>query len=376
MSDRPEQSPFIPESRLRRRLLYLLLFPLLGLMLLFPQTAATGAMNGLTLWSQTLLPVLLPFLILSGLLITLKMTRPLNLLLSPLLCRLFPVSRAACYPLLLGLLCGMPLGAKTTAELYRSGEISERDARFLLGFSNQASLMFIISYVAAKELAAPAYTALYLSIIYLTGWIISACFFRLPIFLHGGRPDMPGAARKTAGTAPKPARAAQSAAGAVPRPAYAAQSTADTVSSRGPAAQSMAKAPGAPAVPSLFTALDGCIIDGFATITKIGGYVILFSMLSAFVARLPLPQTVSAVLCGALEITSGIHKICAAGLTAVQKTALTIGITAFGGFSGILQTKSVTLGSGLSIRYYVIVKLTQGICAGLLAFAVSAWLTG
>ena len=352
MPDPTCKSSALPLTRLRRRLLYLLLFPLLVLMLLFPQTAASGAMNGLTLWSQTLLPVLLPFLILSGLLITLKMTRPLNLLLSPLLCRIFPVSRAACYPLVLGLLCGMPLGAKTTADLYRSGEISESDARFLLGFSNQASLMFIISYVTAKELAAPAHTAVFLAVIYLTGWIVSGCMYKIPFFYRSSQEK------------------AVSAAPASPESKQRSSAPSGDASAR--TARRTAREP----APSFFAALDGCIIDGFATITKIGGYVILFSMLSAFFMRLPLPEAVSALLCGALEITGGIHKICAGSLPAVQKTALTIGLTAFGGISGILQTRSVTLGSGLSIRYYVIVKLAQGICAGLLTCAVSVWLAG
>lgn len=402
MPDPTCKSSALPLTRLRRRLLYLLLFPLLVLMLLFPQTAASGAMNGLTLWSQTLLPVLLPFLILSGLLITLKMTRPLNLLLSPLLCRIFPVSRAACYPLVLGLLCGMPLGAKTTADLYRSGEISESDARFLLGFSNQASLMFIISYVTAKELAAPAHTAVFLAVIYLTGWIVSGCMYKIPFFYSSGHEKTTDALPARAGSARSSKDAGQLSAGRFPCMAQAsgaaqistaahtfgAAHTSESAAPASPESKQRSSAPSGDAsartarrtarepAPSFFAALDGCIIDGFATITKIGGYVILFSMLSAFFMRLPLPEAVSALLCGALEITGGIHKICAGSLPAVQKTALTIGLTAFGGISGILQTKSVTLGSGLSIRYYVIVKLAQGICAGLLTCAVSVWLAG
>ncbi len=141
--------------RLRRYFLYLVLFLTLFLMLLFPKTAALGALEGLLLWSKTLLPILLPFLILSGLLITLHMTKPFELLLGPIFTRIFPVRESACYPLFVGLLCGMPLGAKTTASLYESGRLSEREAMFLLGFSNQASMMFLISYVATQEQNTP-----------------------------------------------------------------------------------------------------------------------------------------------------------------------------------------------------------------------------
>lgn len=319
MSNRPKAQTR-SALHLRRRFLYLVLFSVLFLMLFFPKTAARGALNGLLLWSETLLPILLPFLILSGLLITLRMTRPFEKLLGPLLTGIFPISPAACYPLLLGFLCGMPLGAKTAADLYRLGKISEKDAMFLLGFSNQASMMFLISYVAARELNVPHCAFLVLLVLY-TSALLSTVLFILPKHYS----DKP----------PK-------------------NSTETT--------------PAAP--PSFFTALDRCIPESFATITKVGGYVILFSMLSAFVAELPLPETPAAAISGLLEITSGIQRIVQTGLSAMQKTALTLSVTAFGGLSGLMQTKSVTLGTGLSMRYYAFVKLMQGVFAYFLTILI------
>lgn len=319
MSNRPKEQTR-SALRLRRRFLYLILFSVLFLMLFFPQTAARGALNGLLLWSETLLPILLPFLILSGLLITLRMTRPFEKLLGPLLSRIFPVSRPACYPLLLGFLCGMPLGAKTAADLYRLGRISERDAMFLLGFSNQASMMFLISYVAAKELNVPHCAFLVLLVLYASA-LLSTVLFILPKHYSD----------------------------------QLSRSLAETA---------------LPAPPPFFTALDRCIPESFATITKVGGYVILFSMLSAFVSKLPLPETPAAFISGLLEITSGIQRIVQTGLPAMQKTALTLSVTAFGGLSGLMQTKSVTLGTGLSMRYYVFVKLMQGVFAYFLTLLI------
>lgn len=308
------------KSYFRRGFLYLILFFVLFLMLLFPQTAARGAKNGLILWSQTLLPILLPFFILSALLITLHLTRPFELLLGPVVTRIFPISTKACYPLLLGLLCGMPLGAKTTAQLYALGQISERDAMFLLGFSNQASMMFLVSYVATKELSIPHCALLVLLVLYSSALLSSVLFI------------LPRQYKKTPGR-------------------EAADQKAVTT-------------------PSFFTALDACIPESFATITRVGGYVILFSMLCAFLTTLPLPAPISAFFCGLLEITGGIQQILKTNLPAMQKAALTLGVTAFGGLSGLMQTKSVTQGSGLSIHYYAFVKLMQGIFAYLLTLLI------
>lgn len=307
-------------SRAGRKLMYLALFSLLFLMLSFPKTAARGALDGLLLWSKTLLPILLPFLILSGLILTLQMTRPFELLLSPIFTRIFPISSGACYPLLIGLLCGMPLGAKTAATLYLTGRINKRDAMFLLGFSNQASMMFLVSYVATKELNVPHCAVFVLTILYSSA-LFSTAIFILPKYKNEGNVNVYAFTTRNSHTDTK--------------------------------------------IPSFFSALDTSITESFATITKVGGYVILFSMLSAFVGNLPLPAPLAAFFSGLLEITSGIQRI-ADTFPPAQKTALTLAVTAFGGLSGLMQTKSVTLGTGLSMRRYAFVKLMQGVFAYLL----------
>lgn len=322
----------ISPAFIRRKLLYLLLFPILFLMLLFPETAASGAFSGLMLWSQTLLPVLLPFLILSRLLVLLQMTRLINRILSPVLTRLFPVSYAACYPMILGLLCGMPLGAKTTADLYQAERITIKDALFLLGFSNNASLMFLISYVSTKELAQPAHTLFFLFIIYFSAWAVTICL--LPVL---AAPDLKQDKQKF-----------------IKKTNNSSNNTSLPL--------------------TFFSALDKSIVDGFDTITKVGGYIILFSMLSAFAGRLPLPELFRVFLSGVLEITGGIHSICGSSLESAQKTALTIAVTTFGGLSGLMQTRSVTLGTGLSIKLYLLLKTIQAVCAYILALAACRFL--
>lgn len=307
------------------------------LMLVFPQTAFQGAKNGLLLWSQTLLPILLPFMIFSGVLVSLGLTEPINRILAPFFCRIFPISKQACYPLVLGLFCGMPLGAKTTADLFRCGKINAGDAMFLLGFSNQASMGFLVSYVMARELSVSSKAFLFLSLLYVSALIVSLSFRGL---FHA------------ADTSPKkgfykqhfPFRATEGSAGGVSPQA------------------------------DFFQTLDTVITDSFQTITRIGGYIILFSMLSAFVIRLPFPDPIRLLLSGSLEITGGVHEICNSRLPFIQKTALALGMSAFGGISGIMQTNSVTQGVGLSIQYYVYMKILQGIVCYLLTFALAPYI--
>ena len=59
-----------------------------------------------------------------------------------------------------------------------------------------------------------------------------------------------------------------------------------------------------------------------------------------------------ALLTGMAEITTGIHSLCTS-LPAAHTALPVICATAFGGLSGIFQTKSVIKDSGLSICHYI-----------------------
>ena len=49
------------------------------------------------------------------------------------------------YALLLGLICGYPMGAKLTADLFREGKITKSEAQYLLTFCNNPGPVFISS---------------------------------------------------------------------------------------------------------------------------------------------------------------------------------------------------------------------------------------
>ena len=116
-------------------------------MLLFPQAAFQGASLGVLLWFHTVLPTLLPFLIISNLLIHTGAINMISRILAPILCRFFRVSPYGAFVILIGFLCGCPMGSKVAADLLKKDGISEREARYLLSFCNNTSPMFIVSYI-------------------------------------------------------------------------------------------------------------------------------------------------------------------------------------------------------------------------------------
>ena len=120
---------------------------LLLFLMLYPEEALLCAQKGMQLWLNILIPTLLPFMILTGILIRTDLISQILLPLEPFLSKIFGISPAGACALLFGLLCGYPMGAKVTSDLYTAQKISHREAQYLLTFTNHASPVFINSYL-------------------------------------------------------------------------------------------------------------------------------------------------------------------------------------------------------------------------------------
>lgn len=302
-------------------------------LLLCPSQALSAARDGMKLWLNTLLPTLLPFLILTGVLLHTGGIEKLLSPLEPLWRTAFGLSCSGAYALLLGLLCGYPMGAKLASDLYVHGRIGRREAEYLLTFSNNASPAFVTTYLAhvcLKDQVPPGRILLLL----LLSDGICMLFFRFVIFKN--RTVTGSGIREDPGQKDAPLDS--------PRP----------------------KKETSPAS-SLGTVLDVSIMNGFETIARLGGYILLFSILSAGVRRLwRIRSAAGYLLLGSLEITTGLHLLSESSLPAGFLYPASMMLTAFGGFCILAQTKSV-MNRELSFRPYVSAKCINAcVTAGLL----------
>ncbi len=290
----------------------------LCLLLFFPKVCLVGSKYGASLWLSQLLPTLLPFFI---------------------AIKLFQLSLpdfSSKRPFLLtGLLCGYPSGAALVTYQYERGILSQRAAYFYLGFVNNPSPMFILVFCCTNVLGLTMKDSLFcFAIVILSSLIGSSILYGI-----------------TAGVksfSSHPAASSQKA---------ASDNRTDTP------------------VNNLSEQLDRIILDSFVLMMKIGGYVILFSILGQCVhSLLPASSGFSGLLriliCGSLEITSGISYLQTSPLSAIAKKVLTITILAFGGFSAAAQTNSILAKSGLSLSFYLINKSINGLLAFLLSSLV------
>lgn len=122
------------------------MFVLTVIILLYPSACLTFALNGLNLWFQKMIPALFPFMVLSGIMIRMNLTDSFVKILSLFLKPVFRVRNSCIYVIFVGFLCGFPMGAHVTAQLYERNRLTHEEAEFLLAFCNNIGPVYFVSF--------------------------------------------------------------------------------------------------------------------------------------------------------------------------------------------------------------------------------------
>ena len=305
-------------TMMKKILYFSVILILLAFLLTDPSQAVDASRAGLMLWFHTLVPVLLPFLILSNLLIAIDGVSYLTRFLYPVFHRIFRCSSNGCFCLAAGFLCGYPVGAKVAGDLVRQGRITEEEGNYLLIFCNNASPAFLIGYCLTDSLKRP-------DLLIPTLLLIYGVPLLLALFFRGKR------------------------------------SFSDLHTEKKTSQSQIS-----------FKIVDVCMMNGLESILKLGCYIILFSMLARLLIRLPCPSsylTYGSV--GFLEMTNGIALVTAnVSIPIWQRYLFVLGFLAFGGLSGAAQTESMILDSGLSFVTYLKAKLLTAVLVVCLAVSL------
>lgn len=273
-------------------------------LLLFPSQTLEASKHGLILWLDTLLPTLLPFLIISQVILKTPLIEEIQKVFAPFFRRFFHCSESGTFCLLCGFLCGYPVGARLITLQIQEQRLTAEEGQYLLGFCSNVSPMFCISYGILYAIGSTTVLP-YLFCIY-----GSAVFF---------------------GLCTRPKRI----------PKVSIHSKKQTS-----------------AAENFVQLIDVCIIDSFMIMIRLCGYLILFSIFCAAILQI-LPERflfMEPVICGFLEITGGLSKL-AVLPHGIFRSAAGVAILSFGGLCCIFQTNSVICQSGLSLKKYLLQKL-------------------
>ena len=254
-----------------------------------------------------MLPSLFPFFVLSSLLVQSDVPRLLSRAMAGVMYPLFGVSGAGASALILGLLGGYPVGARTVAELYGRGEIAREEAEQLLAFCNNSGPGFFLG-VCGTAVFGSARAGMYLYLIHVGAALVTGILLRRDL----GLPRRKAVSRQRAPF-------------------------------------------------DLAAALPAAVQSSFAAVGSVSAFVIFFMVLLRLLSLVPalaaLPPLPRAALFGFMEMTNGVNALPATRTGFVLCAA----IMNWGGLSVQAQTRALLAGSTLSARRCVIGKAVQAL---------------
>lgn len=276
----------------------------------YPDDAFSASCDGILLWFYQILPALLPYAILSGLILA---------------SGLFSGSKrsAEAFVILCGFLFGFPIGSMLSADFCEKGLISKKRAQILCAFTNNMSPVFVSTFLLATQLKTPQLLLPTYGILYGIPFVYGIIQL---IYHHRTNVEL-------------------------------AASTGSSWNLFSREGSKNRKKP-APRFVLNMQIIDAGIISSFETLIRLCGYIVMFSIMADMLASSPLPFAwMQILLTGIMEITNGIVILSASTLPFAVKYLMSIAFLTFGGISGIAQTGSMIRSAGLSVPSYVRTKL-------------------
>ncbi len=317
--------------------------------------------RGLTLCVNTVIPSLFPFMVISELLVGSGAGEALGRILSKPMQWLFGASGAGSSAVVLGTLCGSPVGASTAVSLYDHNLISKRECEHLLTFVSNPSSAFLITAVGVSMYGNRRLGVLLYGVVLGCGLLMGILS---RFFMSGKR----GRLRHV-------------------HPHYPMGFHPDGTAGRGEPSPETGG----------ITVITGAVSHAAVNMLTVCAYVVFFStLMGVFVTgvmeKLPflhgqVGDILRPLLCGLLEISCGVSE--AAEIASSESFSvrgpeislvLTAAVAGWSGFSVHCQIMTLCGGRGLSFRPYLLAKAAQGFLCGavtmlILALIDPAWLT-
>ena len=320
-------------------------------MIQYPKEAFDSAVMGLNLWWNVVFPSLLPFFILSEILMGCGVVHFIGVLLEPLMRPVFNVPGVGAFAMSMGLASGYPMDAVITCKFRKNQLCSAVEAERLLSFTNTADPLFMFGAVAVGMFAMPELGTTIALAHYLSSFLVGILFR-----FHGRNRDIPAAEERT-GT------------GNIIFRAFRALYNARQQDNR-----------------PIGKLLGDSVTSSINTILLIGGFIILFAVFLRIISIVGLTGFITAFFSGCLSflglstslapaLVSGLFELDIGSMLASQadaplaeRVAIASVIIAWSGLSVHGQVASIVIESGIRMTPYMVARLLHAVFAGVLTF--------
>lgn len=310
--------------------------------IIFPNEVLLASKRGIEMWATSVFPSLLPFFIIAELLTAFGVVHFIGVLLEPLMRPLFNVPGAGGFVWAMGMASGYPSGAKFTARLRQANQLTKTEAERLVSFTNSSSPLFIIGAVAIGFFHDQQLGILLAVVHYVSNFFVGV--------------SMRYYKRKESGTIYRTSFSFHK--------AFTALHHARVQDKR-----------------SLGKVLGDSVERSIKTLIMIGGFIVLFSVLTQVLKQLHLTNLVAnglnyvfdlvsmedtlslPFISGIFEITIGAYEMSKVDSTMLHVAILVSVFLAFNGLSVQAQVASILATTDIRFKPYFIARLIHGLFA-------------
>lgn len=281
-----------------------------------PEEVYEASGQGLKLWWSIVFPALLPFLMLSEMLIASGFVHGLGVLLAPLMRACFHLPGRSGWVLALGMTAGGQAAAEAARQLGGRDGLGERQVRLLTGTASFCNPMTIVLVIGAGFLHSPSTGYMLLLVHWITGMFAGMISVRL--FGAKEKAAQPGT------------QAAASPSGSVLRPSMLRALYAEMAAARQRDGRSFGRL------------LGETVSNAVQTLMLIGGFIIFFAVMTRLLNVYLTPQAPMLLWPALLEQHLGAHAAVRFFGDPRMEAAAVGAILGWGGVSGLMQIIAIT----------------------------------
>lgn len=300
--------------------------------ILSPAECMKFTISGAKLFFNSVFPSLFPFLIICNMMLAFKGVEIYSKILGSILCRPLRLPKECSIAITISCLCGYPLGAKYSSDLYESKIINGETYLRLLNIASNPGPLFVIGAVGTSMLHNT-----YLGYLLLISSYISC--FTMSFLIPAKKLKQNNL--KNAGTLSQ--------------------------------------------MPNIGVALKNSVDNAVTTSLFVGGFIVIFSVITSIIKSnvlfniacnelsriFTIPQNLfSGTTLGLLEMTNGCFFISLSSLNTKTVLALTSFLINFSGLSVIAQVYSLTYKHNISLKRYISYKFIQGIISSIISIFI------
>ena len=308
---------------------FLLFVITLSFLLILSKQNFESVKDSVMVFITNILPSLFPFILFTEVILHTNMINILSRIFGRIISKVFKVNNNASSAVIIGFLCGFPMGAKTVNTLYTQNKISRKDAKILLSFVNNCNPAFILSTIGVA-----VFYNMQIGVILLTSHLISAILIGIiysriynTVIIHENSQFLNSFNEKT-------------------------NKIKKNISS--------------------FEIIKLSIFNAFKTLSNILGFIIifnlLFNILYTLFNNLNIDNNIVKFISSIFEVTKGCYNINNITTNLDNRILLTSFALGFSGLCIICQIYSTICDSNFKLRDIVIPKIFHGIISTLITY--------